>query len=485
MANILVIDDDPIQCRLSEEMLKAHGYEPIIAQSGAEGLAILESQNIQAVILDLVMPEMDGMTVLSEMREQGFTMPVIVQTAHPDIENIVSAIRLGATDFFSKPISQERLVISLQNALKRFDLENCLRTETHRHKGALSFKDMAAISPAMQKSITHGEKAAATQIPVLIEGEAGTGRNMMARAIHHHAKRSGKPFIALNCSTIDADELDEMLFGSLESGKKNAFEQAQGGTLYLDEIGALSLELQGKLLALFTEKKLSTSADDFAPYDVRLICATSKRLLNLTKQKHFREDLYYRLNIFPIYMPPLRDRVEDIEALANHFITKFSVAEGRRIEGCTAETIEMLCQYEWPGNVRQLENAIYRAILLTEDGRLTPNEFPQIQTSLQGAEKLRAALKSMSPQVTPDHIDAATSSITPLKPAKKPARDRFLTEEGRVNNLAQVEKELIEFALKKHNGKMSAVARALGIGRSTLYRKLKEYGLDSDQSNAA
>lgn len=485
MAKILVVDDDPIQCRLSEEILKAHGYDPVIAHAGVDGLAILESQNIQAIILDLVMPEMDGMTMLSKVRQLGFTMPIIVQTAHPDIENIVSAIRLGATDFFAKPISQERLIISLQNALKRYDLENCLRTELHRQKSALSFKDMAAKSPAMRKSIAHGEKAAATQIPVLIEGEAGTGRDMMARAIHHHAKRSGKPFISINCSTLAGDELDELLFGSGEQGKRNAFEQAQGGTLYLDEIGALSLELQSRLLALFTEKKLSTSADDFAPYDVRLICATSKRLLNLTKQKHFREDLYYRLNIFPIYMPPLRDRAEDIEALANHFITKFSVAEGRHIDGCTAETTAMLRQYEWPGNVRQLENAIYRAILLTEDGQLTPNEFPQIQTSLQGAEKLRATLKSMSPQIAPDHIDAASTSITPLKPAPKPVKDRFLTEEGRVNNLAQVEKELIEFALKKHNGKMSAVARTLGIGRSTLYRKLKEYGLDTDQSNAA
>ncbi|AVX03288.1 transcriptional regulatory protein GlrR [Maritalea myrionectae] len=484
MANILVIDDDPIQCRLSEEMLKTHGFEPFIAASGAEGLALLESENIQAVILDLVMPEMDGMTVLSEMRTRNFTQPVIVQTAQPAIENIISAIRLGASDFFSKPIAPERMIISLQNALKRFELENCLRTETHRQKGALSFKDMAAKSPAMKKSIAHGEKAAVTQIPVLIEGEAGTGRDMMARAIHHHAKRGGKPFIALNCSTLDEHELDKMLFGG-EGQKKTAFEQAQGGTLYLDEIGALSMELQGKLLALFTGKQLSTSADDHAPLDVRLICATSKRLLNLTKQKQFREDLYYRLNIFPVYMPPLRDRAEDIPDLISHFVTKFSVAEGRRIDGCTPEALIMLTQYEWPGNVRQLENAVYRAILLSEDGHLTPNEFPQIQTSLQGAEKLRSALKSMSPQAAPAHIDAATPQVMPLKPKAQPTKDRFLSDDGRVNNLAQVEKDLIEFALKKHSGKMSAVARALGIGRSTLYRKLKEYGLETDQSNAA
>lgn len=485
MANILVIDDDPIQCRLSEEMLRAQGFEPLIAQSGADGLAMLESENVQAVILDLVMPEMDGMTVLSEMRSRNFNQPVIVQTAQPAVENIISAIRLGASDFFSKPVAPERLIISLQNALKRFELENCLRTETHRQKGALSFNDMAAKSPAMKKSIAHGEKAAATQIPVLIEGEAGTGRDMMARAIHHQAKRSGKPFIAINCSTMDGAELETALFGTPESSDKTVFEQAQGGTLYLDEIGALSLELQGRLLALFTDKKISTAASEPAPLDVRLICATSKRLLNLTKQKQFREDLYYRLNIFPIYMPPLRDRVEDIDDLVSHFVTKFSVAEGRRIDGCTAEAMAMLRQYEWPGNVRQLENAIYRAILLTEDGTLSPNEFPQIQTSLQGAEKLRSALKSMSPQAAPDHIDAAVNPAVPLKPKTKPTKDRFLTEEGRINNLAQVEKDLIEFALKKHNGKMSAVARALGIGRSTLYRKLKEYGLEGDQSNAA
>jgi DNA-binding NtrC family response regulator len=218
--------------------------------------------------------------------------------------------------------------------------------------------------------------------------------------------------------------------------------------------------------------------------DVRIISATNKRLLNLTKEGHFREDLFYRLNVFPIYLPPLRDREGDLSALLDHFITRFAAEESRKIFGCTAETISMLEQYDWPGNVRQLENSVYRAVVLAETAQLTPSDFPQIKASLEGAAHIREELAHQPHMQKPTHIDSAQAPDLPTHiPLIEPQKDRFVTEAGEVAPLEHIEKDLIAFALEQHNGQMSAVARALGIGRSTLYRKIKEYGLE--QSDAA
>lgn len=492
MANILVIDDDPIQCRLSSELLSANGYTAFTALSGQDGLNLLQSEKIDAVILDMVMPEMDGQATLAEMQKRGHTQPVIIQTANSSIDNVVAMMRLGATDFFAKPVSPERLMISLQNALKRRDLENCIRTERNRLSGKFRFDDMIGKSPAMARVKELGEKASASNIPVLIEGESGTGKELVARAIQAGSKRAHKPFVTVNCGAIPLHLVESTLFGHKKgaftgavSDQKGKFQEADGGTLFLDEIGELPLEMQVKLLRALQEGEVEpVGATMPEKVDVRIISATNKRLLNLTKEGHFREDLFYRLNVFPIYLPPLRDRDGDLTALLEHFVTRFAAEESRKIFGCSAETIQMLEAYDWPGNVRQLENSVYRAVVLSETAQLTPADFPQIKASLEGAAQIREQLAHQPHLKKPTHIDSVTAPDLPTDiPLIEPPKDRFVTESGDVAPLENIERDLISFALEQHNGQMSAVARALGIGRSTLYRKIKEYGLE--ESDAA
>jgi DNA-binding NtrC family response regulator len=251
MAKVLIIDDDPVQCRLSTEILKANGYDAFEALSGPSGLQILEETTIDAVILDLVMPEMDGMAVMNEMTKRGMKHPVIVQTANSSIETIVTAIRHGAVDFFVKPVAPERLTISLQNALKRQSLETCLRTERNRLSGHFGFDDIITKSPVMNRVKELGSKAGASNIPVLIEGESGTGKELVARAIQASSKRANKPFVTVNCGAIPPNLVESILFGHKKgsftgaiSDQKGKFQEADGGTLFLDEIGELPLDMQ-------------------------------------------------------------------------------------------------------------------------------------------------------------------------------------------------------------------------------------------------
>ena len=488
MARVLIIDDDPVQCRLSAEILKANGYEAIDVLSGAEGLEILAEDEIDALILDLVMPDMDGMGVMAEMKKRGMNHPVIVQTANSSIETIVTAMRHGAVDFFVKPVAPERLTISLQNALKRQSLETCLRVEHNRLTGQFGFDDIITKSANMDRVKALGIKASASSIPVLIEGESGTGKELIARAIQSASKRAKKPFITVNCGALPPNLVESTLFGHKKgsftgatSDKKGKFQEADGGTLFLDEIGELPLDLQVKLLRALQEGEVEpVGATKSENVDVRIISATNKRLLNLTKEGHFREDLYYRLNVFPIYLPPLRERMSDIDSLIRHFIARFAAEEGRQISQCDANATQLLQNYDWPGNVRQLENTIYRAVVLAGGTVLESDDFPQIRATIDGAEAIRAQLANQPHMAAPVHIDDQTAPNPSHVLNKEIATDRFVATNGEVAPLDHVEKDLIAFALDQHQGKMSAVARALGIGRSTLYRKIKEYDLEEN-----
>ncbi|WP_299346727.1 sigma-54 dependent transcriptional regulator [uncultured Maritalea sp.] len=491
MAKVLIIDDDPVQCRLSTQILKTNGYEAFEALSGAEGLKLLEDTQIDAVILDLIMPEMDGMAVMAEMNKRNLPQPIIVQTANSSIETIVTAMRHGATDFFVKPVAPERLVISLQNALKRQSLETCLRTERNRLSGHFGFDDIITKSPVMNRVKELGAKAGASNIPVLIEGESGTGKELIARAIQACSKRANKPFITVNCGAIPVNLVESTLFGhkkgsftGANAAQKGKFQEADGGTLFLDEIGELPLDMQVKLLRALQEGEVepvgSTTPEKV---DVRIVSATNKRLLNLTKEGHFREDLYYRLNVFPIYLPPLRERMDDLDALIAHFIARFGAEEGRNIAQCSAEALTLLKGYDWPGNVRQLENTVYRAVVLATNSVLEPSDFPQICASIEGADRIRTQLASHPHMSMPVHIDDLTTPAPEVPATLTKEKDRFVAADGDIEPLEHVERDLIAFALDQYQGRMSAVARALGIGRSTLYRKIKEYGLED--SNAA
>lgn len=485
MTRILVVDDDPVQLRLTAEVANRAGFKPITATGGEQALAILRNdRNIGVMILDLVMPDLDGMGVMAAMRAEGLTTPVIIQTANASLETVISAMRQGAVDYFVKPVAPERLIISLRNTLKLETLEAAIRSEHARRSGTFTQSDMIAAAPAMARVLMLCAKAAKSPIPVLIEGETGVGKELVARIIQGTGERAAKPFVTVNCGAIPPNLVESVLFGHRKGAftgaiadQKGKFAEAHGGTLFLDEVGELPLETQTKLLRALQEGEIEpVGATRPEKVNVRVISATNRRLLNLAKTGEFREDLFYRLNVFPIYMPPLRERMEDLSALVEHFIARFAAEAGKRVLGITPPALDLLAGYDWPGNVRQLENAVYRAIVLTDGAFLEVPDFPQIVAQANGRQHLLRDVENAPVPLAPVHIDSAPPRER-LEPAIEPTRDRFLTEAGDLQALAAIEREAIAFAIQHHGGRMSRVARALGIGRSTLYRKLHEYGL--------
>lgn len=493
MTRVLIVDDDPVQLRLTSEVAKRAGFTPVTATGGKDALDVLRADpGIGVMVLDLVMPDLDGMAVMEAMKREGLTTPVIVQTASSSLETVVTAMRQGAADFFVKPVAPERLIISLRNALKLDALETLVRTERSRRTGTFSVSDIVTRSPSMDRVISLIRKAAKSTIPVLVEGETGTGKELVARAIQGMSDRAGKPFVTVNCGAIPPNLVESTLFGHRKGAFTGAtadhegkFAEAHGGTIFLDEVGELPLDTQVKLLRAIQHGEIEpVGASKIDKVNVRVISATNRRLLNLAKTGEFREDLFYRLNVFPIYVPPLRERPEDIEALVAHFIARLAAEAGRRVVGISPPALELLRRYDWPGNIRQLENAVYRAIVLSDSAYLETPDFPQIVAQTAGREHAVRVTEATPVLTAPIHIDHV-----PARPAEgpmpAPQRDRFLDENGEVSAMADVERALIVFALDHYSGRMSRVARALGIGRSTLYRKLKEYGLEGAEEEAA
>ncbi len=481
---ILIVDDDPVQRRLLEAMTRRFGYETLVAESGAAALQALagpEADTLDLVILDLVMPDLDGMGVLGAMRERGLDKPVIVQTAHGSIETVVAAMRAGAIDFVVKPVGAERLQVSLKNALRVGALEDEIRRMKRRASGTLGFNDLSTRSPEMARVVRLAERAAKSNIPILIEGESGVGKEVLARAIQGSSDRKGKPFVTVNCGAIPDNLVESILFGHEKGAFTGAtekhvgkFVEASGGTLFLDEIGELPLEAQVKLLRAIQEGEVDpVGGKKSVRVDIRLISATNKSLLDQVKQGEFREDLYYRLNVFPIMLPSLRGRREDIPDLAKSFAARFAAEEGKRIRGFSPEAMALLQRYDWPGNVRQLENAVFRAVVLADADELTLAEFPQIAAQVDGFDV------RIPPAPVPSPHQPVLSE--PPRFIQVPVRDPNaldLIAGSDVRRLEELEREIIKFALDHYRGHMSEVSRKLGIGRSTLYRKLKEYGLD-------
>ncbi|MEP0320733.1 sigma-54-dependent transcriptional regulator, partial [Bauldia litoralis] len=388
--SILVVDDDPVQRRLLSAAIERFGYRPIVVAGGGEALARIaaaDGDSIALIVLDLVMPDLDGMAVLAKLRETGRLTPVIVQTAHGGIDTVVNAMRAGAIDFVVKPVSPERLQVSIENALKLGALEGELARVKRAANGTLTFRDIITRSPAMDRVIRLGERAAASQIPILIEGESGVGKELIARAIQGTSERRSRPFVTVNCGAIPDNLVESILFGHEKgaftgAAEKHAgkFREAHSGTLFLDEVGELPPDVQVKLLRALQDGEIDpVGARRPSRIDFRLISATNRSLIDLVKEGAFREDLYYRLNVFPIRVPPLRERREDIPELVRHFTARFAAEEGKPgIRGVSAEALDLLLRFDWPGNVRQLENAMFRAIVLADGAMLTPEEFPQI-----------------------------------------------------------------------------------------------------------
>ena len=490
---VLIVDDDPVQRRLLEAMVQRFGYQAVVAEGGDAAVNLLtgpDATRFDCVILDLVMPDLDGLGVLARMRDAGLNIPVIVQTAHGGIDNVVSVMRAGATDFVVKPASAERLQVSLHNALATKALAGELQRLRRRQDGTLTIADVVTRSPAMQPVLKAAEKAAASVIPVLIEGKSGVGKELVARAIHGSGARRAKPFVAVNCGALPENLVESILFGHEKGSFTGAtekhpgkFVEADGGTLFLDEVGELPGPAQVKLLRALQEGEVEpVGGRKSVKVDVRIVSATNRDLIADVKAGRFREDLFYRLHVFPISVPPLRTRRDDIPELARHFLTRIAAEEGKRVRGISAQAMALLSAYRWPGNVRQLENAVFRAVVLTDGDEIGVDEFPQIASQVSSDALAVQPLIEPSPAMVaswpePDHPTVRDAS--PLTAAHSlPLTD----PQGDVRPLDDIERDTIRFAISHYRGQMSEVARRLRIGRSTLYRKLEGLGLDEDIS---
>lgn len=472
---VLVIDDDPTQRRLLQAAVERAGFACRTAPDGESGFAMAcdPKDGVDVVLLDLIMPGLSGMETLEKLSEKRPDLPVIVLTATGGIDTVVQSMRAGAVDFFVKPVSKERVIVSIRNALKMTSLSSEVKRLSRKADGGMDFSDMIAAAPAMRQVVRMGERAATSTIPILILGESGVGKEVVARAIQGASDRAGKPFVTVNCGAIPENLVESILFGHEKGAFTGAvakslgkFVEADGGTLFLDEIGELPLDMQVKLLRALQEGEVDpVGGRRPVKVDVRIISATNRDLAAQVAEGSFREDLFYRLNVFPIEVPALRERLEDIPALADHFIGRFNASEGRQITGLADETLRMLMAYKWPGNVRQLENAIFRAVVLCDGDQLQPHDFPQISGQVPDIARERDL-----PSAANENAGAFGA-----KPGPVPVFD----DEGEMRSLEDVERDLLQLAIDHYRGHMSEVSRRLGIGRSTLYRKVRDYGLDA------
>ncbi len=492
---VLVVDDDPAQRRLLQASVERQGFVTKCAGDGRSALELIN--DVDVVLLDLVMPGMTGMEVLREIRTRRPGLPAIVLTASGGVDTVVKAMQAGAADFFVKPASPERILVSIRNALETSTLKAEVVRLAKKAVGKIGFEDMVASTPAMNAVIRMGRRAATSTIPVLITGESGVGKEVLARAIQSASARATKPFVTVNCGAIPENLVESILFGHAKGAFTGAvdnhagkFVEANGGTLFLDEVGELPLDTQVKLLRVLQESEVDpVGGKKPVKVDVRIISATNKDLLKLVAEGRFREDLYYRLNVFPIEAPPLRERKADIPAMVGRFIARFNAEEGRNVKACAPDTMQMLLDFDWPGNVRQLENAIFRAVILCEGEHLQIEDFPQI-----AGLRLRQPLTPAN-DLLPDNAPASANDFippAPLLPQTKfqvfgeppPPPVLVFDEKGHVRPLEAIERDLIQLAIEHYASHMSEVARRLGIGRSTLYRKLREYGLDEHPAAA-
>jgi len=474
---VLVVDDDPTQRRLIQAVLEREGFAVAHAESGDEAISRLSAGGgADVILLDLVMPGTSGQDTLKEMKARGFPQPVIVVTATGGIDTVVRAMQAGAVDFFVKPASPERIIVSIRNALSM----GAMKSEVDRLKkhaaGRTTFDDLIGSSPAMLMVKRLGERAARSSIPILITGESGVGKEVIARAVHGSSERAGKPFVAVNCGAIPENLVESILFGHEKGSFTGAherhlgkFQEANGGTLFLDEVGELPLDVQVKLLRALQESEIDPiGAKRSIKVDVRIVSATNRDLSQAVSEGRFREDLFYRLNVFPVEAPALRERKDDIAPLVEHFIRRFNIEEGKAVVGAAPETMACLSDFDWPGNVRQLENAVYRAIVLADAPYLQPHDFPAI-----------SGVAAPPPEAAPQPARSAPAVAAPGGSGAPPQPVRILDERGHLRTLEEIERDLIQHAIEVYAGHMSEVARRLGIGRSTLYRKVRENGLDA------
>ncbi|MBY8974353.1 sigma-54-dependent Fis family transcriptional regulator [Rhodobacteraceae bacterium NNCM2] len=468
---ILIADDDASQRRFLAAILSASGYKIEQAAGGTAAVEFLlspDGDDISLMLLDLNMPDVDGIAVLKRLRASMNATPVLVLTSDGSLNRAVEAMQAGASDFLVKPVQPERLEVSIQNALSISDLSSEVRRLSREGENRLSFDELIAISPATRKSIALARRASRSDIPVLIEGESGTGKEVFARAIHGSSDRAGAPFVAVNCGALPANLVESILFGhekgaftGATSQRIGKFQEADGGTLFLDEIGELPLDAQVKLLrVLQTGEVEPVGGRSPVRVDFRLISATNRDLRSMIANDRFREDLYYRLGVFPLVLPPLRERKEDLPALAQMFLKRFAATEVSPAERFSHAALSTIVNASWPGNVRQLENTIHRAVVMCDGSRIEPDD-------LQGIDRATNELACAYAEDDDADLDRV---------------DPFVCDDGHIRRLIEIEADAISRALTLYRGRMSETARRLGIGRSTLYRKIDELRIDKDAS---
>ena len=471
---LMLIDDEPAQRRLISALATRAGWRTIFASDAETAIAMLgtaDGSMLDAIILDHWVPGTDASALIADIRVRRPALPILMLTAVTTVSTAVESMRAGATDFLVKPIAPDRLLAALDSAVSSASGSGELRPLTEKISQVLGFGDIVGSAPDFRAALAIAAKAARARVPVLVEGESGAGKEVVAEAIHAASPRAKKKMIAVNCGAIPSNLVESELFGHEKGAFTGAFERhigkfqdADGGTLFLDEVGELPLDAQVKLLRVLQSGEIQpVGSRATREVDVRVIAATNKRLTEEVAAGRFREDLYYRLNVVQVTIPPLRARKPDIPELARHLLARIAQQPGMRGLGITDEALRLLMTYDWPGNVRQLQNALFRAAVLCDDHALTREDFPQIAAQ----SEMPARVPSFPGQANGPGGMASGAGVTLYRP------------DGHLRALEDIEADVIRLAIGHYRGRMTEVARRLGIGRSTLYRKLGELGIDS------
>ena len=457
MHTILIVDDEPNYLIVLSEILKDEGFEVFTANSGKAGLPIVYSTDLDLVLSDMKMPVMDGIEFLSKIKEFNKELPVILVTAYAEIEKAVEAMRLGAFTYLAKPFSNQQLLASINKAVEHYGLVREIRRLRDEATPRSGFGGMIGKSKSMLAVYQLIEKVAPTPSSVLITGESGTGKELVARAIHQQSPRKDAPFISVNCAALSEHLLESELFGHEKGAftdavamRKGRFELADTGTLFLDEIGEMPPQLQAKLLRVLQDKSFERVGGNVTQQvDVRILTATNKDLKDEVEKGHFREDLYYRLNVIHIHLAPLRERVDDIPALVSHFLEKNSASLGRKLD-ISHEALRLLISLPWEGNVRELENTIERAAILCDSSKIEPEDVQPDSSELNSAHEWTTSLELN--QFIPENLSLAEV-------------------------LNGIEERLVRKALEDTNFIQARAAEQLGITKSLLQYKMKKYNL--------
>jgi len=463
MRRVLIVDDEENIRLVLRTLLKKHGYDVEVAESGESALAALEAFDPDVILTDVRMPRMGGLDLLGALKAKQHPATVIVMSAYGNVDLAIEAMKAGAYDYVSKPFKPDEIVLALRKAEEREALRRENRALKEQIQKDNQFESILARSPEMVAIFKTVSKIADFKTTVLITGESGTGKELVARALHEHSSRKDKPFIKVNCAAIPKELIESELFGyergaftGAVTSKPGRFELANGGTLFLDEIGEIPIEMQVKLLRALQESEFErVGGIKTIRIDVRLVAATNRDLKKLIAAGAFREDLYYRLNVVPIRLPALRERTSDIPLLVEHFLAKFNDRLRKKVEGVEGEALDLLVQYPWPGNIRELENVVERAVLFCDTHTLHASDLPP---DVRGIPAIASA-----PLPEAD-LQAALASEGGLKEHVKVAMSRL-------------EKELVSRALQQTNGNVTHAARLLKISRKGLQLKMKELGL--------